>query len=118
MPKFAHHIFVCGNYRPPGHRRGCCDPGQDEQLRALFKQELKRLGLRATARANRAGCLDQCEHGPCVVVYPEGVWYGWVTPEDVPEIIRQHVIGGKPVQRLLIDDDCINNRHCPHRSRE
>jgi len=53
-------------------------------------------------RANEAGCLDQCEHGVTVVVYPEGVWYGGVTPADVPEIVEQHLQGGVPVERLRI----------------
>lgn len=83
----------------------------------MFKQEVKSRGLRSTVRANRAGCLDQCEHGPCVVVYPEGVWYGGVQRSDVTEIIERHILGGQPVQRLLISDDCINNRDCPHRAR-
>ncbi len=116
MGKFRHHLFVCGNHRPPGHHRGCCDPDQKEALRAAFKAELKRLGLRDEMRANRAGCLDQCEHGPCVVVYPEATWYGGVQLSDVPLIVQQHLIAGKPVARLLIDASCINNRDCPHRA--
>jgi (2Fe-2S) ferredoxin len=55
-------------------------------------------------RANQAGCLDVCEFGPAVVVYPEGVWYGRVTPEDVDEIIERHILGGEPVERLRIPD--------------
>ena len=53
-------------------------------------------------RANTAGCLDACAYGPTVVVYPEGVWYGGVRPEDVPEIVERHLMGGEPVVRLLI----------------
>jgi len=60
-------------------------------------------------RANKAGCLDQCEVGPTVVVYPEAVWYSHVTPADVDEIIDSHIIGGKPVQRLIIPDSLLNN---------
>ena len=55
-------------------------------------------------RANKAGCLDQCEKGPTVVVYPEAVWYGRVTEADVNEIIEQHIIGGTPVARLLMPE--------------
>ncbi len=118
MPKFTHHIFVCGNQRPEGHPRGCCDPEGREALRASFKQTLKQRGLRGRMRANRSGCLDQCEHGPCVVVYPEGVWYGGVALEDVSTIVEEHLLGGRPVQRLLIKESCINNRECPHRRRK
>jgi len=60
-------------------------------------------------RANKAGCLDQCEVGPTVVVYPEAVWYGHVTPADVDEIIDSHIIGGQPVERLVIPDSLLNN---------
>lgn len=69
-------------------------------------------------RANRSGCLDQCEHGPCVVVYPEGIWYGGVAVADVATIVEEHLLGGRPVRRLLIDESCINNRDCPHRRRK
>ncbi len=115
MPKFKYHIFVCGNTRQSGHPRGCCDPEGNEELRALFKAEVKKRRLRGQVRANRSGCLDQCEHGPCVVVYPEAVWYGGVTRQDVFPILEEHIIGGRPVERLRIADECINNFDCPHR---
>ncbi len=60
-------------------------------------------------RANKAGCLEQCEVGPTVVVYPDAVWYGGVTPADVDEIIDSHIIGGRPVERLIIPDSVLNN---------
>ena len=66
-------------------------------------------------RANRSGCLDHCEHGPCVVVYPGGIWYGGVQLTDVDEIVERHLLGGEIVQRLVIAEDCINNPNCPHR---
>jgi (2Fe-2S) ferredoxin len=66
-------------------------------------------------RANKSGCLDQCEHGPTVVIYPEAVWYGSVTEDDVEEIVASHIIAGKPVQRLIIADSCLNTTACPHK---
>ena len=66
-------------------------------------------------RANRSGCLDHCEHGPCVVVYPAGIWYGGVQLTDVDPIVDRHLLGGEIVRRLLIVEDCINNPGCPHR---
>jgi len=73
-------------------------------------------GLKTSVRANRAGCLDQCEHGPTVVVYPEAVWYGSVTAADVPEIVESHVINQIPVARLMLADECINSPECAHKS--
>src|SRR5688500_9250300 len=64
MPKFTSHIFICCNRREPGNSRGCCDPDGGEALRNCFKNELKKRGLGPLVRANKAGCLDQCELGP------------------------------------------------------
>jgi (2Fe-2S) ferredoxin len=115
MPKFEKHIFVCGNQRPAGHPRGCCDPLAGATLQKLFKQKLVERGLKGKVRANQSGCLDQCEHGPNLVVYPDGVWYGHVTEADVEEIIESHIVGGKPVERLRLVDSCLNTATCEHR---
>jgi len=115
MPKFEKHIFVCINQRPAGHPRGSCDSGGTGELQWIFKQKLAARGLKHKVRANKAGCLDQCEHGPNVVVYPDGVWYGRVTAEDVDEIIESHILGGKPVERLITPDRCLNTPSCEHR---
>ncbi len=116
MPAFTHHIFVCGNVREAGHKRGCCDPQGNQALRDAFKKELKAAGSGATTRANHAGCLDQCEHGPTVVIYPAGIWYGRVTIEDVPRIVATTIVAGEVVPDLLIPDECLNNPGCPHRA--
>lgn len=108
MPKFTHHIFVCCNRREPGHSRGCCDPDGSEQLREAFKKELKRRKLGALVRANKAGCLDQCEHGPAVVIYPQAIWYGGVRPEDVPRIVEETIVQGLILEDLLLPDECLN----------
>ena len=118
MPKFEKHIFVCGNQRPPDNPRGSCDPHAKAELQKLFKQKLAERGLKGKFRANQAGCLDQCEHGPTVVVYPEAVWYGRVTTNDVEEIVESHIVGGKPVERLVIPDECLNTPACEHKPRK
>jgi (2Fe-2S) ferredoxin len=109
MAKFERHIFICTNQRPEGHPRGCCSPSGEGELHRFFKVKLAQRGIKGTVRANKSGCLDQCEIGPTVVVYPEAVWYGHVTPEDVDEIIDSHIIGGRPVERLIIPDSLLNN---------
>lgn len=118
MPKFEKHIFICGNQRPTGHPRGCCDPEARAELQKKFKQKLTERGLKGTVRANQAGCLDQCEHGPTVVIYPDAIWYGHVTPTDVEEIVDSQIIAGKPVERLLLADSCLNTSTCEHRPKK
>ena len=115
MPKFTHHIFICTNQRPPENPRGCCDSTGSGDLQLKFKQELSKRGLKGEVRANKAGCLDQCEHGPTIVVYPEEVWYGGVTAADIPEIVESHLVNGNPVTRLQLGDDCLNTKTCVHR---
>lgn len=110
MPAFTHHIFVCCNRREPGHSRGCCDPDGSGKLRDCFKAELKRHKLGPLVRANQAGCLDQCELGPTVVIYPQGIWYGGVTEKDVPRIVAETILGGRILPDLLIPDEKLNAR--------
>src|ERR1700735_5890265 len=95
MPKFEKHIFVCGNQRPPGNPRGCCDPAGQAKLQKLFKQKLAERGLKGKVRANQSGCLDQCEHGPNLVVYPEAVWNGGGAVGGGGGKVGFHIVGGK-----------------------
>jgi len=104
VPSFQRHVFVCINERAAGHPKGCCKLKGGPDVRDRLKAELASRGLSKTIRANNAGCLDQCEHGVTVVVYPEQVWYGHVTVEDIPEIVEKHLVGGQVVTRLLIPD--------------
>jgi len=101
MSRYQRHLFICENRRPSGHPRGCCAARGAEEVRSAFKKALKKRGLAGLVRANAAGCLDTCELGVSVVVYPEGVWYGGVRVEDVDEIVQRHVVGGEVVERLL-----------------
>lgn len=108
MKRFDKHIFICENQRPAGHPRGCCKDKGGGEVKELFKKRLKELGLNSSVRANTSGCLDACEYGVTVVVYPEQIWYGGVKTEDVEEIIQSHIIKDKPVERLLIKDSRFN----------
>lgn len=104
MAPFDKHLFICCNRREAGHPRGSCDPAGTEALQKAFKKALAERGVKRV-RANKSGCLDQCEKGPTVVVYPDTVWYGRVTEADVAEIVDEHIIGGRPVSRLLMKED-------------
>lgn len=99
---YRKHVFCCTNERAAGDPRGCCKHKGSERLRNYMKARAKELGL-SDLRINTAGCLDRCELGPSVVIYPEGVWYTVRTPEDVDEILRVHLIGGGRVRRLMMD---------------
>jgi (2Fe-2S) ferredoxin len=92
---WARHVFVCtsGKYCPEvdGDGRG---------VHARLKELVATEGLNKTVRINHSGCLDQCGHGPMIVVYPESVWYWGVRVEDVDEIVREHLRDGRPVERL------------------
>lgn len=115
MPKYERHVFVCCNERESGHPRGCCsDKGSKELLDAL-KAEVRKHGLQGRVRINKAGCLDQCEHGTTVVIYPEQDWYGAVTTADAAELVASHLVAGRPVSRLLMPDACVNAVCCPHK---
>lgn len=95
------HVFCCTNERPAGHPRGCCKEKNSVKLRNFMKARAKELGL-SDVRVNIAGCLDRCELGPTMVIYPEGVWYSYHSQADVEEILQAHVIGGGRVRRLML----------------
>ncbi len=98
---FDIHMFICTNRRPDGHERGSCAERGSERLQKYMKARAKELGI-ANIRVNSAGCLDRCELGPCVVIYPEGVWYRVDTTEDVDAVLQGHVIDGQRVERLVL----------------
>ncbi len=104
MSRYQRHVFVCINERPKGHPKGCCLEKGSAEVRSALKAELKKRGLAGIVRANNAGCLDACEHGISMVIYPEAIWYGKVTKEDIPEIIDRTILRGEVIQRLLISD--------------
>ncbi len=100
-PYYRKHVFCCVNERPAGHPRGCCKEKGSVRLRSYMKVRAKGLGLE-DIRINQSGCLDRCELGPTMVIYPEGVWYNYRSTEDVDEILRVHLIEGGRVERLMM----------------
>jgi (2Fe-2S) ferredoxin len=116
LAPFERHVFVCQNVRPEGAPRPSCTKDGKSELLPQLQQFVKAAGLGGTVRINKAGCLDQCEHGPTVVVYPEAVWYGHVQAADAEEIVTEHLVGGRPVERLRLADECVNTKSCAHRN--
>jgi len=115
MAAFERHVFVCTNQRAEGHARGCCAAKDSATIRERLKDLIRQRGLAAKVRVNTAGCLDQCEHGVTIVVYPEAVWYGFVRMADVEELLESHLVAGRPVERLRLKPECINTERCPHK---
>jgi (2Fe-2S) ferredoxin len=102
MSYFRRHVFFCCNQRQPPEK--CCANAGAADMQKYAKQRVKALGISGPGevRINKAGCLDRCEEGPVIVVYPEAVWYTYVDEADIDEIIDRHVVGGEVVERLKI----------------
>ena len=103
MSCYHKHVFFCTNQRTPGE--GCCNNFGAQKMRDYVKNKVKALGLSTAEnriRINSAGCMDRCNEGPVLVVYPEGVWYTYIDESDLDEIIEQHLQHGRVVERLKI----------------
>lgn len=103
MLKYDKHIFICTNQRSANAPRRSCGETHGMEIVEAFKKKLKEKNLPTKIRAQRAGCLDICDYGQTVVVYPEGVFYVGVELTDVDEIIDDHIINNRPVQRLILN---------------
>ncbi len=101
---YTRHIFMCTNVRPEGHPRGCCAAGGSEKLRGYLREKARQMGIE-NIRGNAAGCLDRCELGPNMVIYPEGVWYHYENTADIDEILETHVKNGGRVERLMLQPE-------------
>ncbi|MFT5535504.1 MAG: (2Fe-2S) ferredoxin [Candidatus Paceibacteria bacterium] len=101
-PYFEQHVFICMNQREDG--RPCCGQRGAQAAQKHAKSRLKALGLNGEGkiRINQSGCLDRCEEGPVMVIYPQGTWYTYVDTQDIDDIIDTHLIGGQIVERLKI----------------
>lgn len=102
MSYYQRHVFFCCNQRDDG--RACCNDKGASRVRDYCKQRVKALGLAGPGklRINLSGCLDRCNEGPVIVIYPEDVWYTYVDERDVDEIIEEHLRHGRIVERLRI----------------
>lgn len=99
---YQKHVFICTNQREAGKQ--CCADGDAVMLLNYAKAKIKALAQngRGKVRINGAGCMDRCAEGPVLVIYPEGIWYRYKNQVDIDEIIEQHVLQGKIVDRLLL----------------
>lgn len=102
MTYYLHHVFFCLNQREEG--AACCACHRAVEMQQYAKDRIKKMGLSGAGRIriNKSGCLDRCDEGPCIVVYPEAVWYTYVDQHDIDEIIDSHLVKGEIVERLRI----------------
>ncbi|MDF3036043.1 MAG: fdx [Paucimonas sp.] len=102
-PYYEHHVFFCLNQRPEGERTCCANRGA-QAAQEHAKKRIKELKLNGPGkvRINKAGCLERCEEGPVIVIYPQGTWYTYVDHHDIDEIIDSHLVNGQVVERLKI----------------
>ena len=105
MSYFRHHVFFCCNQRQAGE--ACCNDHGASAMQTYAKERIAALGLKGKGkiRINKAGCLDRCDEGPVLVVYPDNVWYTYVDREDIDEIIDSHLVHGRVVERLRLPED-------------
>ena len=103
MSHCKNHVFFCTNSRKDGSQ--CCGNHNAQEMRNYMKKRSKELGLvrSGEVRVNTAGCLNRCDVGPVIVVYPDETWYTFVDKEDIDEIIDEHLVKGNKVERLLIN---------------
>ncbi|OGA19671.1 MAG: 2Fe-2S ferredoxin [Betaproteobacteria bacterium RIFCSPLOWO2_12_FULL_63_13] len=102
MGYYERHVFFCCNQREGGDT--CCANRGAVGLRDYAKRRVKQLGMsgQGRVRVNISGCLDRCDEGPCIVIYPDAVWYTYVDKTDIDEIIDEHLKHGRIVERLRI----------------
>lgn len=100
MLKPKHHIFVCTSSRMNGQPKGYCSSKAAVEIVESFMEEIRERDLGAEVFVSNTGCFSLCERGPIVVVYPDNIWYGGVSPDDVEEIMDNHIEGGHVVKRL------------------
>lgn len=93
VKRYRKHVFVCTGL-------DCANYGSEEML-DLFRRGIRERRLNDEIMLTKSGCVKECEDGPIVLVYPDGVWYSRVLPEDVDEIIDDHLVNGRIVSRLL-----------------
>ena len=102
--KFLKHIFICVNERDKSSPRGDCAQCGGKEIRMEFVKLINQYGLKGKVRANKSGCLDVCEIGAAVVIYPNNFWYTKVKLKDIKEIFETSILKDEVVERLISND--------------
>lgn len=114
MQVYPLHVFVCDLQKPEGIP--CCSAHGSAAVIDALRAQIAARKLFDRVQLTVTGSLGLCARGPNMVIYPEGVWYSGVRPEDVPEIVESHFIQGKPVERLVnYDPAAVREEICENR---
>ncbi|KTC92534.1 (2Fe-2S) ferredoxin domain-containing protein [Fluoribacter dumoffii] len=105
MGYYEKHVLICTNQKAAGKQ--CCANTGGEPFFDHMKSRLLELEMHGPGkiRVSKSGCLGRCSSGPCIVIYPEGVWYTYSSFADIDEIIEKHLVAGRIVEQLLIDQE-------------
>ena len=104
---YVKHIFICTNYRENESRCSCGNNASD-QIRLKFVELLKKNKLNDNIRSNKSGCMNLCEYGPVIVIYPKGIWYVNVKINDVEEIFQKSILKDEVIKHLLPKKDILD----------
>jgi (2Fe-2S) ferredoxin len=96
--KYEKHIFVCANQKAEGKK--CCGEAFGMEAVQHLRSRIKEANLQVEIRAQKAGCLDVCQHGPALVIYPEGTFYGSLTMGNLDQIFDSHILKGEKIESL------------------
>ena len=102
MVKLKYHVFVCTSCRVNGQQKGLCYSKASVDIVQKFMEAIEDFDLSGEVMVTNTGCFGICEKGPVAVVYPEGIWYGSLTEDSVPEIVEKHLLQGMPVEEYMI----------------
>jgi len=108
--KFKKHVFVCTNDRGKNSLRKSCGPCGGSELRLNLVNMINEAGLKGQVRANKSGCLDVCEKGPAIAIYPDGFWYLNVKKKNIKTIFKKSIINNEPVSELIATKDQLKTR--------
>ncbi len=109
--KYHKHIFICTNERSQNNPRGDCKRCGGMDIRMKFVQLINQHGLKGKVRANKSGCLDVCELGATIVIYPDNIWYTRVKVQDVDEIFVTSIMDNGVVKRLCANEETWKELH-------